>query len=247
MKTVRPSEHDMSPIPEEAAPQGLETPLIQLRDVEKCFKTKAGFTYVLRQISLDIAEGEFITIMGPSGAGKSTLLGILGMYDHAWEGEFTFCGEPVHRLNPKQRAVINKRYVGFVFQQFHLLDDLTVAENLDIPLSYRDVRSSERQALVADALDRFNIVGKKDLFPSQLSGGQQQLVAIARAIIAKPKLLLADEPTGNLHTEQGREIMELFKKLNEQGTTIVQVTHSELNASYGRRIIRLTDGWLAKE
>jgi ABC-type lipoprotein export system ATPase subunit len=237
----------MSPIPEEAAPQGLETPLIQLRNVEKCFKTRAGFTYVLRQISLDIAEGEFITIMGPSGAGKSTLLGILGMYDHAWEGEFVFCDQAVHRLNPKQRAAINKRYVGFVFQQFHLLDDLTVAENLDIPLSYRDVKSSERQALVADALDRFNIVGKKDLFPSQLSGGQQQLVAIARAIIAKPKLLLADEPTGNLHTEQGREIMELFKKLNEQGTTIVQVTHSELNASYGRRIIRLTDGWLAKE
>jgi ABC-type lipoprotein export system ATPase subunit len=246
MNTVRPSENDMSPIPEEAAPQDLETPLIQLRNVEKCFKTKAGFTYVLRQISLDIAEGEFITVMGPSGAGKSTLLGILGMYDHAWEGEFVFRDQPVHRLNPKQRAVINKRYVGFVFQQFHLLDDLTVAENLDIPLSYRDVRSSERQALVADALDRFNIVGKKDLFPSQLSGGQQQLVAIARAIIAKPKLLLADEPTGNLHTEQGREIMELFQKLNEQGTTIVQVTHSELNASYGRRIIRLTDGWLAK-
>jgi ABC-type lipoprotein export system ATPase subunit len=221
--------------------------MIQLRNVEKCFKTKAGFTYVLRQITLDVAEGEFITIMGPSGAGKSTLLGILGMYDHAWEGEFFFSDQPVHRLNPKERAALNKRFVGFVFQQFHLLDDLTVAENLDIPLSYRDIKRSERQALVADALDRFNIVGKKDLFPSQLSGGQQQLVAVARAIIAKPKLLLADEPTGNLHSEQGRDIMELFKKLNEQGTTIVQVTHSEANAAYGHRIIQLKDGWQVKE
>ncbi len=221
--------------------------MIQLRNVEKCFKTKAGFTYVLRQITLDVAEGEFITIMGPSGAGKSTLLGILGMYDHAWEGEFFFSEQPVHRLTPKERAVLNKRFVGFVFQQFHLLDDLTVAENLDIPLSYRDVKRSERQALVADALDRFNIVGKKGLFPSQLSGGQQQLVAVARAIIAKPKLLLADEPTGNLHSDQGRDIMELFKKLNEQGTTIVQVTHSEANAAYGHRIIQLKDGWQVKE
>lgn len=221
-------------------------PMIQLRNVEKCFKTKAGFTYVLRQINLDIAEGEFITIMGPSGAGKSTLLGILGMYDHAWEGEFFFAGEPVHRQKPKERSALNKRFVGFVFQQFHLLDDLTVAENLDIPLSYRDIKRSERQSLVADVLDRFNIVGKKDLFPSQLSGGQQQLVAVARAIIAKPKLLLADEPTGNLHSEQGREIMELFKRLNQSGTTIVQVTHSETNAAYGNRIIRLKDGWLEK-
>jgi len=221
-------------------------PLIQLRNLEKCFKTKAGFTYVLRQITLDIAEGEFITIMGPSGAGKSTLLGILGMYDHAWEGEFLFSGEPVHRLKPKERSLLNKRNVGFVFQQFHLLDDLTVEENLDIPLSYRDIKRSERQALVADALDRFNIVGKKDLFPSQLSGGQQQLVAVARAIIAKPKLLLADEPTGNLHSEQGREIMELFKKLNQSGTTIVQVTHSETNAGYGNRVIDLKDGWMVK-
>ena len=224
-----------------------ESTMIRLRNVEKCFQTKAGFTYVLRQIALDVAEGEFITIMGPSGAGKSTLLGILGMYDHAWEGEFFLSEQPVHRLTPKERSVLNKRFVGFVFQQFHLLDDLTVAENLDIPLSYRDVKRPERQALVADALDRFNIVGKKDLFPSQLSGGQQQLVAVARAIIAKPKLLLADEPTGNLHSEQGRDIMELFKKLNEQGTTIVQVTHSETNAAYGHRIIKLKDGWLVKE
>src|SRR6266849_1502404 len=214
-------------------PMGPNTSMIQLRDIAKCFKTKAGFTYVLRQITLDIAEGEFITIMGPSGAGKSTLLCILGMYDHAWEGEFLFSEQPVHRLKPKDRAVLNKRFDGFVFQQFHLLDDLTVAENLDIPLSYRDIKRSEREALVADVLDRFSIVAKKDLFPSQLSGGQQQLVAVARAIIARPKLLLADEPTGNLHSDQGREIMELFKKLNQEGATIVQVTHSEENSRYG--------------
>jgi putative ABC transport system ATP-binding protein len=227
--------------------QETSAPLIQLRNLEKAFKTKAGFMYVLRQINLDIKEGEFITIMGPSGAGKSTLLSILGMYDHGWEGEFLFASERVHGLKPKERSLLNKRFVGFVFQQFHLLDDLTVAENLDIPLSYRDIKRSERQALVADVLDQFNIVGKKDLFPSQLSGGQQQLVAVARAIIAKPKLLLADEPTGNLHSEQGREIMELFKKLNQSGTTIVQVTHSETNAGYGHRVVRLKDGWLEKE
>jgi len=221
-------------------------PMIQLRNVEKCYRTKAGFTYVLRQIDLDIAEGEFVTIMGPSGAGKSTLLGILGLYDHAWEGEFLLFDEPVHRLSGKGRSTLNKRFVGFVFQQFHLLDDLTVAENLDIPLSYRNLPKSQRQALVADALDRFGIVAKKDLFPAQLSGGQQQLVAIARAIIAKPKLILADEPTGNLHSDQGREIMELFKKLNAEGTTVVQVTHSETNAAYGNRIIRLRDGWMEK-
>jgi putative ABC transport system ATP-binding protein len=237
---------ETQPIVPDSNPQATDPCMIQLRNLEKCFKTKAGFTYVLRQINLDIAEGEFITIMGPSGAGKSTLLGILGMYDHAWEGEFVFSDQPVHRLKPKDRAALNKRFVGFVFQQFHLLDDLTVAENLDIPLSYRDIKRSERQALVADVLDRFNIVGKKDLFPSQLSGGQQQLVAVARAIIAKPRLLLADEPTGNLHSEQGQEIMELFKKLNQEGTTIVQVTHSEVNATYGNRIIRLKDGWLVK-
>jgi len=237
---------ETQPIVPDANPQATDPCMIQLRNLEKCFKTKAGFTYVLRQINLDIAEGEFITIMGPSGAGKSTLLGILGMYDHAWEGEFVFSEQPVHRLKPKDRAALNKRFVGFVFQQFHLLDDLTVTENLDIPLSYRDIKRTERQALVADVLDRFNIVGKKDLFPSQLSGGQQQLVAVARAIIAKPRLLLADEPTGNLHSEQGQEIMELFKKLNQEGTTIVQVTHSEVNATYGNRIIRLKDGWLVK-
>ena len=220
--------------------------MITLRNLEKSIKTKAGFLYLLRQIDLDVAEGEFLTIMGPSGAGKSTLLAILGFYDGDFEGEYIFQGQPVGPLNPKARAALNKRHVGFVFQQFHLLDDLTVAENLDIPLSYRDVKKSERQAIVADTLDRFGIVAKKDLFPSQLSGGQQQLVAVARAIIAKPALLLADEPTGNLHTDQGREIMDLFKKLNQEGTTIIQVTHNPNWAAYGHRIIRLKDGWMEK-
>jgi ABC-type lipoprotein export system ATPase subunit len=220
--------------------------MISLKNLEKGIPTKAGTLFVLRQINLDIEEGDFLTIMGPSGAGKSTLLNILGCYEHNWTGEFRFKDTEVHKLSPKQRAELNKKYIGFVFQQFHLLDDLTVAENLEIPLSYRDVKKSERQAIVADTLDRFRIVGKKDLFPSQLSGGQQQLVAIARAIIAKPALLLADEPTGNLHSDQGREIMELFKKLNEQGTTIVQVTHSETNAAYGNRTIQLRDGWMLR-
>jgi ABC-type lipoprotein export system ATPase subunit len=230
----------------DVSPSTATQPLVTLRNVDKAYQTKAGFTYVLRQVNLEIASGEFITIMGPSGAGKSTLLGILGLYDHAWEGEFFFQQHPVHRLKPKDRAALNKQSVGFVFQQFHLLEDLTVAENLDIPLSYRNIPRAERQGLVADTLDRFGIVGKKDLYPSQLSGGQQQLVAVARAIIAKPALLLADEPTGNLHTEQGRDIMELFKKLNAQGTTIVQVTHNENWAACGDRIIKLKDGWMVK-
>ncbi|MGA3323122.1 MAG: ABC transporter ATP-binding protein [Terriglobia bacterium] len=219
--------------------------MIKMQNLERYYPLAGGRYYVLRRINLDIKEGEFITIMGPSGAGKSTLLSIIGMLDGGWEGEFYFLEHPVHKLEPKKRIELNKRYIGFVFQQYHLLDSLTVAENLDIPLSYRDVKSSERQALVADSLDRFQIVGKKDLFPSQLSGGQQQLVAVARAVIAKPKLILADEPTGNLHTSQGKEIMELFKKLNDEGTTIIQVTHSEANAAYGNRIIRLQDGWIA--
>src|SRR5947207_2589856 len=214
-------------------------PMIKLRDLEKGLKTKSGPLYMLRQINLDSEEGGFVKIMEPSGVGKSTLLSVIGMYDHSWEGEYYLHEQPIHKLAPKERAALNKRHVGFVFQQFHLLDDLTVAENLDIPLSYRDVKKSERQATVADTLDRFGIVAKKDLFPSQLSGGQQQLVAVARAIVAKPSLILADEPTGNLHSDQGREIMELFRKLNGQGTTIVQVTHSEVNAAYGHRIIRL--------
>jgi putative ABC transport system ATP-binding protein len=220
--------------------------MIQLRNLEKSFPTRPSPTYVLRQIHLDIAEGDFVTIMGPSGAGKSTLLAVLGFYDHAWEGEYQFNGQSVEKMKPKERAALNKQHVGFVFQQFHLLEDLTVAENLEIPLSYRDIKKSERQAQVADTLDRFGIVGKKDLFPNQLSGGQQQLVAVARAVIAKPTLLLADEPTGNLHSDQGRSIMELFKRLNDEGTTVIQVSHSETNAAYGNRIIRLRDGWLER-
>ncbi|HEY1249969.1 MAG TPA: ABC transporter ATP-binding protein [Thermoanaerobaculia bacterium] len=221
--------------------------MIQLSNVEKSFATRAGQTFVLRRIGLTIEPGEFVTIMGPSGAGKSTLLSILGMLDHDWSGEYRLLENEVHRMKPRERSDLNKKYVGFVFQQYHLLDNLTVAENLDIPLSYRNVKGSERAAIVADTLDRFQIVGKKDLFPNQLSGGQQQLVGVARALIAKPKLLLADEPTGNLHSDQGREIMRLFKKLNEEGMTIVQVTHSEENATYGHRIIRLRDGWVVND
>jgi ABC-type lipoprotein export system ATPase subunit len=183
--------------------------------------------------------------MGPSGAGKSTLLHIIGMHDSDWTGEYFFGGQPVHRLNPKDRARLHKQHIGFVFQSYHLLDQLTVYENLDVPLSYRDVPRGDRDAMVCDVLDRFNIVGKKDLYPSQLSGGQQQLVAVARAVIANPKVVLADEPTGNLHSKQGREIMELFKRLNAEGTTIIQVTHSEVNAAYGSRVIELADGWVA--
>jgi putative ABC transport system ATP-binding protein len=219
-------------------------PLVSLKDLEKVFETPAGKMYVLRRITFDIAPGEFVSIMGPSGAGKSTLLAILGMLDHSWNGEFRFLGEAVHRMNAKQRVALNKQNIGFVFQQYHLIDDLTVAENLDIPLSYRNVKKSEREAIVADALDRFGMVAKKDLFPRQLSGGQQQLVGIARAMIAKPRLILADEPTGNLHSSQAREIMEIFTKLNKEGTTIIQVTHSEENARYGNRVIQLKDGWL---
>jgi putative ABC transport system ATP-binding protein len=219
--------------------------MIQLREIEKSYAQGGGKVYVLRRVNLEIKEGEFITIMGPSGAGKSTLLHILGMHDGEWDGEFDFLGQPVHTLNRKRRLELQKRNIGFVFQSYHLLDDLTVYENLEIPLSYRDVKRSERQAIVADTLDRFHIVGKKDLYPNQLSGGQQQLVGVARALVASPALVLADEPTGNLHTEQGQEIMELFKKLNEEGTTIVQVTHSEVNAAYSQRVVRLQDGWVA--
>ena len=218
--------------------------MIELINVEKSYEVRAAKTFVLRRITLSIREGEFVTIMGPSGAGKSTLLSILGMLDAAWTGEYHFLNEPIHKLKPRDRMEINKRYVGFVFQQYHLLDELTISENLDVPLSYRNIRRSEREAMVADLLDRFQIVGKKDLYPNQLSGGQQQLVAVARAVIAKPRLLLADEPTGNLHSIQGKEIMELFKRLNDGGTTIVQVTHSEANAAYGHRVINLFDGWL---
>jgi putative ABC transport system ATP-binding protein len=218
--------------------------MIHLKDIEKFYEHGPSRTWVLRRITMDIAEGEFVSIMGPSGAGKSTLLHILGMYDAAWTGEFEFAGHAVHTLKPKERAALAKRHVGFVFQSYHLLDSLTVYENLEIPLSYRDVKKADRQAIVCDTLDRFGIVGKKDLYPAQLSGGQQQLVAVARAVIASPTLILADEPTGNLHSDQGREIMELFTRLNQSGTTIVQVTHSEVNAGYGHRVIALRDGWL---
>jgi len=222
--------------------------MIKLRRVERFYPLAKGkFFYVLRDINIDIEEGEFVSIMGPSGAGKSSLLHILGMHDHGWSGEY-FLGETaVHPLKARERAALRNEQIGFVFQQYHLLDDLTVYENLEIPLSYRRVGKSEREGIVADALDRFRIVGKKDLYPRQLSGGQQQLVGVARAIISNPKLLLADEPTGNLHSSQGEEIMELFRKLNNEGVTIVQVTHSEKNASYGKRIIQLRDGWVMKE
>jgi len=218
--------------------------MIVLQNVEKYFQTGVTKTYVLRRISLHVKEGEFVSIMGPSGAGKSTLLHLIGMHDSAWTGEYHFLGQPIHKLGKKERAEIYKKYMGVVFQSYHLLDTRTVYENLDIPLSYRDVKKSERDSMVCDVLDRFQIVGKKDLYPSQLSGGQQQLVAVARAMIANPKLILADEPTGNLHSAQGREIMEMFKKLNEEGTTIIQVTHSEVNASYSHRVIKLADGWI---
>jgi putative ABC transport system ATP-binding protein len=221
--------------------------MISLRNVDKSFPIAGGQTFVLRRITLDIQRGEFVTIMGPSGAGKSTLLAVMGMLDGAWTGEYGFLDHAVHALDNKRRVALHKQYIGFVFQQYHLLDDLTVSENLDIPLSYRDIRKSERQSMVADTLDRFGIVAKKDLYPSQLSGGQQQLVAVARAVIHKPALILADEPTGNLHSAQGREIMALFKQLNSEGTTIIQVTHSEENARCGNRIVSLKDGWIVTD
>jgi putative ABC transport system ATP-binding protein len=219
-------------------------PLIQLRSLEKAYEAGGSQFFVLRRINLDIQPGEFVTIMGPSGAGKSSLLSILGMLDSAWTGEYFFLGEPVHKLNVKKRNELHKANIGFVFQSYHLIDNLTVFENLEIPLSYRNLPHKERVSLVCDILDRFNIVGKKDLFPNQLSGGQQQLVGVARAVIQNPKLILADEPTGNLHSAQGDEIMQLFTKLNDGGTTIIQVTHSERNATFGKRIIQLKDGWV---
>ncbi|MGA8940800.1 MAG: ABC transporter ATP-binding protein [Acidobacteriaceae bacterium] len=221
--------------------------MIQIRNLERSYKSGHTEEFVLRRIHLTIAAGEFLTVMGPSGAGKSSLLNILAMLDDQWRGEFLFNDTPVHALNRKQRADLARRHIGMVFQSYHLLDDLTVAENIDLPLSYKDIPRSDRQALVADTLDKFNIVGKKDLYPSQLSGGQQQLVGIARAVIHKPALLLADEPTGNLHSTQAAEIMQLFRRLNEEGTTIVQVTHSDLNATFGTRTIELRDGWLTRD
>jgi putative ABC transport system ATP-binding protein len=218
--------------------------MIELKNLERSYKTPAGQTWVLRRVNLTIREGEFMTIMGPSGAGKSSLLNILALLDDSWQGEYWFREQAVHDMKRRQRAELAKKNIGMVFQSYHLLDDLTVKENIDLPLSYKDIPARERQSLVADALDRFQIVAKKDLYPSQLSGGQQQLVGVARAVIHKPPLLLADEPTGNLHSGQAKEIMELFRELNQQGTTIIQVTHSEANAAYGSRTIQLRDGWL---
>jgi ABC-type lipoprotein export system ATPase subunit len=220
--------------------------MIRLRRLDKSFPHGASRTYVLRQIDLDLAEGEFVSIMGPSGAGKSTLLHILGMHDAAWSGEYWLRDQAVHEQGVKQRLDLARQSIGFVFQSYHLLDNLTVYENLEIPLSYRSLKRSERESRVCDILDRFRIVAKKDLYPGQLSGGQQQLVGVARALIARPALILADEPTGNLHSDQGREIMELFRTLNRDGATILQVTHSESNAAYGSRVVRLSDGWIER-
>lgn len=217
--------------------------MLSLQHISKYFMTGGTKNIILNNVSLDVDEGEFISVMGPSGSGKSTLLNIIGMLDDPSEGYHYFTGEAVHQLKEKQRSALYKKHIGFVFQAYHLIDELTVYENIETPLIYQDYKSSERKAMVADMLDRFQIVGKKDLFPAQLSGGQQQLVGIARALITKPRLLLADEPTGNLNSKQGEEIMELFKKLNkEDGMTIIQVTHSEKNAEYGSRIINLLDG-----
>jgi ABC-type lipoprotein export system ATPase subunit len=224
-----------------------DEPLVRLRGIEKSFDNGAGRFFVLRRIDLDVRPGEFVSVMGPSGAGKSTLLHLIGLQDGDWSGEYRLGGTDVGALDPKGRARLRNQNVGFVFQSYHLLDDLSVAENLEVPLSYRDVRKPDREALVAEALDRFGLAARARLIPRQLSGGQQQLVGLARALVAKPRLLLADEPTGNLHSDQAREIMRLFQEVNAAGTTIIQVTHSEENARYGRRILRLKDGWIEGE
>jgi ABC-type lipoprotein export system ATPase subunit len=216
--------------------------MIKLNDIDKYYNSKFNRTYILRAIDLEVQEGEFVSIMGPSGAGKSTLLNIIGMLDEASAGEYNFLDKPVHKLKEKHKTEFHRDYIGFIFQAYHLIENLTVYENIETPLVYKGIKGKQRKAMVADILDRFNIVAKKDLFPEQLSGGQQQLVGIARAIIANPKLLLADEPTGNLHSEQGEMIMELLTKLHQEGMTIIQVTHSEKNAGYGSRVIRIEDG-----
>jgi ABC-type lipoprotein export system ATPase subunit len=221
--------------------------MIELRDIDKYIDSRFQRTFILKGIDLSISEGEFVTIMGPSGAGKSTLLNIIGMLDEPSQGEFYFLGEPVHKLRERKKSDLHRHYLGFIFQAYHLIDELTVYENIETPLLYKGVKSAQRKSMVAEVLDRFQMVAKKDLFPEQLSGGQQQLVGVARAIIGQPKLLLADEPTGNLHSEQGGEIMEIFKKLNKEGMTIIQVTHSEKNAQYGKRIIRLEDGAITED
>ncbi|HMP99199.1 MAG TPA: ABC transporter ATP-binding protein [Cyclobacteriaceae bacterium] len=216
--------------------------MISLRDIDKYVEARFQRTFILKGIDLEVEEGEFLTIMGPSGAGKSTLMNIIGMLDEPSAGEYFFLDNPVHKLKERQKSELHKHHIGFIFQAYHLIDELTVYENIETPLLYKGIGSSQRKSMIADLLDRFNMVAKKDLFPEQLSGGQQQLVGIARAIVGQPKLLLADEPTGNLHSEQGKEIMEVFKKLNQEGMTIIQVTHSDLNASYGTRTIKIVDG-----
>lgn len=221
--------------------------MISLRDIDKYYPSGFSRAYVLRNVNLEVQEGEFISIMGPSGSGKSTLLNIIGLLEQPSSGEYFFLDRPVHKIKDSEKSELHKNFIGFVFQSYHLIDELTVYENIETPLLYKDIKGSERKALVADILDRFQIVGKKDLFPAQLSGGQQQLVGIARAVVASPKLILADEPTGNLNTRQGEEIMELFQRLNKEGTTIIQVTHSEKNATYGTRIVNLLDGRIEKE
>ena len=221
--------------------------MIKLQGIEKHVRAGLRKTWILDNVDLEIKEGEFVTIMGPSGAGKTTLLNIIGLLENASGGEYYFYDEPVHKLKEKGRNNLHKQYMGFVFQAYHLIDDLTVYENIETPLLYRGIKNKDRKSIVADILDRFNIVAKKDLFPDQLSGGQQQLVGVARAVVHKPRLLLADEPTGNLHTKQGESIMELFRELNEEGVTIIQVTHSERNASYGTRIVELMDGHIRRD
>ncbi len=216
--------------------------MIKLIDIDKFVDSRFQRTFILKGVDLEIEHGEFVTIMGPSGAGKSTLLNIIGMLDEPSQGEYYLLSEPVHKLREKKKSDLHRHYLGFIFQAYHLIDELTVYENIETPLLYKGVKGAQRKSMVADILDKFQMVAKKDLFPEQLSGGQQQLVGVARAIIGEPKLLLADEPTGNLHSEQGEEIMEIFQKLNEEGMTIIQVTHSEKNAQYGSRIIRLEDG-----
>ena len=216
--------------------------MISLDHISKWINVAGNRVFLLKDINLSIKQGEFVSVMGPSGSGKSTLLNIIGMLDDASEGTYTFFDQNVTALKEKQRSALYKQHIGFVFQAYHLIDELTVYENIETPLIYQNIKGSERRAIVADVLDRFQIVGKKDLFPTQLSGGQQQLVGIARALVAKPALLLADEPTGNLNSKQGEEIMDLFQELNKDGVTIIQVTHSEKNATYGSRIINLLDG-----
>jgi putative ABC transport system ATP-binding protein len=221
--------------------------MIQLKDIDKYIDSRFQRTFILKGIEMQVQQGEFLTIMGPSGAGKSTLMNIIGMLDEPSAGEYYFFDEPVHKMKEKKKSEMHKNYIGFIFQAYHLIDELTVYENIETPLLYKGVSGSQRKSMVAELLDRFNMVAKKDLFPEQLSGGQQQLVGVARAIIGQPKLLLADEPTGNLHSEQGKQIMDIFEQLNNEGMTIIQVTHSEENAKRGKRVVRVVDGAIASD